>query len=368
MPIILSPAPATLPFAAPTLADALSRLRQDIFDAAGPSPRWQDSDLTRAIDRALDQYSFVMPWTQTALLPACGGSRLYAVPTAPGATQLPGQAGAGPSWWVESVEFPTGFFPRRMVPFRELLQPSLGTPPAPTVAANGSAAGPLNGAYQYAVTFLGIAGESAMSAPSAVLALAHQQAVVSVPLGPAPYCTGRTIYRIAGSGYPPYLWLATIAGNTTTSFVDAVADSGLGGAAPVADGTLNVPLIELQLPDSRLPDPANPGALAVTYASKHVLAANGTTVPEQHHDVVLLGAAAYACLAFQVPTNDLFDYQDGELRDHVSEVKTPEHWQATGTALLALFKDRLEAVKQQRDAAYAATSQWGSVPSRWQWT
>ena len=47
---------------------------------------------------------------------------------------------------------------------------------------------------------------------------------------------------------------------------------------------------------------------AVTYASKHVLAANGTTVPEQHHDVVLLGAAAYACLAFQVPTNDLFRY------------------------------------------------------------
>jgi hypothetical protein len=56
------------------------------------------------------------------------------------------------------------------------------------------------------------------------------------------------------------------------------------------------------------------------------------------------------------------------MRDRVSEVKTPEHWQATGETLLALFKGRLEEIKRQRDAAYAATSHWGSVPSRWQWT
>jgi hypothetical protein len=217
------------------------------------------------------------------------------------------------------------------------------------------------------VTYLGIAGETVVSAPSASLAVSHQQVVVSLPLGPLPYCTARTLYRTAGSGSPPYLFLETIADNTTSSFVDTIGDGGLGGSAPVADGTFNVPLLELQIPDSRLPDPTNPGVLAVTYASKHLLAMNGTTVPEQHHDVVLLGAAAYACLAFQVPTNDLFEYQDGELRDRVSEVKTPEHWQATGKALLALFKERLEDVKQQRDAAYAATSQWGSVPSRWQW-
>ncbi|MDB5074102.1 MAG: hypothetical protein JWO42_281, partial [Chloroflexi bacterium] len=362
------PSPAVLRFSAPTLADALVRLRQDIFDQAGASPRWQDGDLTRAIDRALDQYSFVMPWTQVALVPAVGGSRLYAVPTAPGATQIPGQAGAGPSWWVESVEYPTGLFPRRMVPYRELLQPLLGTPPAPGATLNGVTPGALNGTYQYVVTYLGIAGETAVSTPSASLLVPHQQTIVSLPLGPLPYCTGRNVYRTTGSGSPPYLLVAMIADNSTTSFVDTLGDGALGIPAPVADGSLNVPLLELQIADSRLPSPTNPGSLAVTYASKHVLAANGTTVPEQHHDVVLLGAAAYACLAFQVPTNDLFEYQDGELRDRVSEVKTPEHWQATGSALLALFKERLEEVKRQRDAAYAATSQWGSVPSRWQWT
>jgi hypothetical protein len=91
-------------------------------------------------------------------------------------------------------------------------------------------------------------------------------------------------------------------------------------------------------------------------------------VPEQHHDVVLLGAAAYACLAYQVPTNDMFIYQDGEMRDKVDEQRTPEHWLAAGTSLLALFKERLEEVKRQRDAGHAAVAQWGAVPARWGWT
>lgn len=363
MPIVLlPPAPAYPAFAPPTLADALARLRQDIFDQAGPAPRWQDADLTRAIDRALDQYSFVMPWTQVALVPGVGGSRLY---TLPPAVLAPPQ----PSWWVESVEYPSGCYPRKMVPFKEYVQPPLGTPPAPTAAQNGLAAGVLNGTYQYVVTFLGVGGETAASAPSGSIFVPHGQVNVTLPVGPAPYCMGRNIYRTAGSGAPPYLFVAGVADNATTTYLDLVGDGGLGAtAAPVADSTAGVPLVELQLPNDRLPDASNPQPLAITYASKHVLGAAGTTIPEQHHDVVLLGAAAYACLAFQVPTNDLFEYQDGELRDRVSEVKTPEHWQAAGQALLALFKERLEDVRRQRDAASAATAQWGSVPSRWQWT
>lgn len=96
--------------------------------------------------------------------------------------------------------------------------------------------------------------------------------------------------------------------------------------------------------------------------------ANGTTIPEQHHDIVLLGAAAHACLAIQIPTNDLFDYQDGELRDRVSEIKTPEHWLAAGKNLMAMFEARIKEIKEQRDAGFAELTQWGSVPSRWQWT
>src|ERR1035437_8699233 len=143
MPLVMPPAAPVPPFAMPTLGDALVRLRQDIFDQAGSSPRWQDSDLRRAIDRALDQYSFAAPWLRTALVPAVGGCRLYGIP----------DGGSGsPAWWVEAVEYPTGDYPRRYVPFQEMTQPSLGLAPTPTATVGG--AGPLSGAYRYRVSFL----------------------------------------------------------------------------------------------------------------------------------------------------------------------------------------------------------------------
>jgi hypothetical protein len=358
MPIFVPAGGAMLPFGAPAIGDALTRLRQDIFDQAGPAPRWQDSDLVRAIDRALDQYSFVAPWVQIALVPASPGSRLYPVPS---------NAVSGPPWWVEAVEYPTGQFPRVYVPYQELAQPSLGAPPAPTAAPSG-VFGPLNGTYQYRVTFLGVAGETLAGAPAAV-SVVNASVNLTLPLGPAPYCTGRRLYRtLAGGADGSQLLAATIADNTSTSYTDALPDAQLGAPLPTADSTLNAPIVELNIPDIQLPSTSNPGTVAITYASKHAWNASGTTIPEQHHDIVLLGAAAYACLAIQVPTNDLFEYQDGELRDRVSEVKTPEHWLAAGNNLLAQFKARLEEVKRQRDAAYAATAQWGSVPARWQWT
>lgn len=361
MPLILPSAPPALPFAAPTLADALARLRQDLFDqlAADPTlaPRWQDGDLTRALDRALDRYSAVAPWLQTALLPAVAGRRLYPVPPAIG----------GPAWWVESVDYPAGHYPRAFVPFRELAQPALGTPAAPVASAAGS--GAIAGLYRYRVTFLGIAGESVPSAPSASVAGPGDGVCLTLSLGPDPYCAGRAIYRTPANGADGTQQLvATIADNTTTSYSDAAPDAALGAPMPEADSTRNAPLLELRIPDSLLPGVAAPGSLAVTYAAKHVWAANGTTIPEQHHDVVLLGAAAHACLAYQVPTNDLFDYQDGELHDRVNEVKTPDHWQAAGTALLARFEARLADVKRRREAGAASVAQWGSVPARWQWT
>ena len=85
-------------------------------------------------------------------------------------------------------------------------------------------------------------------------------------------------------------------------------------------------------------------------------------------DIVILGAAAYAMLAYQAPTNDLFDYQDGELRDHVDERKVPAAWLAAAQRALAQFQDRLEQVKRQRNAGAAAINQWGDVSIRWQRT
>ncbi len=174
--------------------------------------------------------------------------------------------------------------------------------------------------------------------------------------------------RTAGGADGTQQLVATIADNTTLTYQDNITDGALAAPIPTADSTLNQPIFELRMPDSRLPSAANPQNIGVTFGSKHVWAANGTTIPEEHQDIVLLGAAAYACLTILVPTNDLFDYQNGELRDRVSEIRTPEHWLATGNNLLALFEARIKEVKEQRDAAFAEVSQWGSVPSRWQWT
>ena len=360
MTVYLGAAPAQPPFATPTIGDALTRLRQDIFDQAGPSPRWQDSDLTRAIDRALDRFSFIQPFVQTCLIAGVGGSRLYALP--PSATVF------GPGWWIEAVEFPTGFYPRRYVPYQELAQPGLGVPAAPTSAIAGPV-GLLTGTYRYRVTFVGVAGETMAGPSGASLTLAAGQATLTVPLGPSPYTRARNLYRTPANGADgTQLLVATIADNTSASYVDNAPDASLTLPMPTADTTAQAMLLELSLTNSQLPDPTAPGQLQATYGSKHLWASNGTSLPEQHHDIVLLGAAAYACLAFQVPTNDLFRYQDGELRDMVDEQKAPEHWLAAGTRLADRFEARLEEVKRQRDAQYAETAQWGSVPARWQWT
>ena len=366
MTLILPPALAALPFATPTLADALVRLRQDLFDqltVPGLVPsRWADGDLGRAIDRALDRYSLVAPWVRTALLPAVGGARPYPVLAAP--------SPAGPPWWVEGVECPSGCYPRAYVPFQERTQPGLGLPAAPV--AQPASGGALGGVYLYRVTFLGIAGETASSPPGLPVSLLGQAASVSLPIGPVPYCRGRALYRTAAGGADgTQLLVATLRDNTTTAYLDALPDAGLGAPLPAGDSTAEALLVELAIPDSRLPDPIAPGTLALTYASRHAWAANGTTVPGPHQDIVLLGAAAYACLAYQVPANDLFEYQDGALHDRVSEVKTPEHWLAAGNNLLAQFVERIEWVKRQRDAEGLPGERrlpgWGGVPARWGW-
>jgi hypothetical protein len=73
-------------------------------------------------------------------------------------------------------------------------------------------------------------------------------------------------------------------------------------------------------------------------------------------------------LAYQTPTNDLFAYQDGEMRDHVDERKVPAAWLAAARRALGQFQERLEQVKRQRNAGVAAITQWGDVSIRWQRT
>src|SRR5207245_660179 len=190
-----------------------------------------------------------------------------------------------------------------------------------------------------------------------VLALSNGAGNLTIPLGP-PGTVGRNIYRSKAGG--PLGYAGQVLDNTSTAYLDTLADASVGAAPPATDTTANLSQVVLKLNQSRLPvDTA--GTLTVTFAGKHQLTTAGTSVAEQHHDLVILGAAAYAMLAYQAPTNDLFDYQDGELRDHVDERRVPAAWLAAAQRALAQFQDRLEQVKRQRNAGAAAINQWGDV-------
>src|SRR5438270_13849342 len=80
-------------------------VRHDLADLDASAYRLTDATIQREIDRAVDRYSFVAPLWLASQVPTIKGSRLYPVPTG--------------AWWVERVEYPLNYWPKRFVPFRE---------------------------------------------------------------------------------------------------------------------------------------------------------------------------------------------------------------------------------------------------------
>ena len=105
--------------------------------------------------------------------------------------------------------------------------------------------------------------------------------------------------------------------------------------------------------------------MRVFYATKQQLDSNGSTIPEVHRDVIVLGAVAYALEAYQVPTNDNFDFQDGGLHDRVNDSMIPLAWLKTAQYKMQQFETRLTEIKQQRDFASSARVHWGDIPVRY---
>src|SRR5207245_1726591 len=99
--------------------------------------------------------------------------------------------------------------------------------------------------------------------------------------------------------------------------------------------------------------------MRVFYATKHQLDASGSTIPEIHRDIITLGACAYAMEAYQVPTNDNFEFQDGTLRDRVDDAKIPAAWLVAARSRMQQFEARLQEIKTQRDFASSARVHWG---------
>ncbi len=348
------------------LTDLEAAMRQDLFDPAGANQRWQTSDLDRALDKAVDRYSAYSPRVVVVDMTSVPGQRTYAFPS--------GMSPASGAWWVEQVEYPL------LVPGSALAAP--GSSPTLAVAAG---AGLGVGVYQYAVTFVTASGETTPGPMAGVTTTSGNQQVnlTSIPLGPtggSPNVAvlARRLYRTSAGG-SGLLLLATLADNTTTSYHDSAADAALGAAAPTVNtaGLLVYPPIRraflealgqgtftLKLADAELPADASL-VLRVSFGTRHQLDASGSTIPEAHRDVIVLGACAYALLAYQVPTNDNFAFQDGAVHDRLDDSMVPRNWRQAGVDMLGRFMDQLEEIKRQRDFASAAVAQWGDVPARW---
>ncbi len=349
------------------LTELENAVRQDLFDPAGPEQRWQTSDIDRALDKAVERYSAYAPHIMPVDMASVPGQRVYAFP-----------AGMNPTsgaWWVERVEYPL------LVPGSAIAAP--GSAPALALAAG---AGLDVGAYQYAVTFVTSSGETLPGPLASVTTTSGNQQVdlADIPLGPTSGGVGtrvlaRRLYRTSAGG-SALRWLSTLDDNTTTSFHDATADSALGAAAPTVNtaGRLIYPPIRrgfrenpglatftLLLTDAELPQDDRL-VLRVYFGTKHRLDADGSTIPAAHRDVIVLGACAYALLAYQVPTNDNFAFQDGAAHDRLDDSMTPKSWRQAGVDRLGRFLERLEAIKRGRELGSAAIAQWGDIPARWQ--
>ena len=315
------------------LSDIEAVLRLDLFDPAGANQRWSQADLDRAIDKAVDRYAQYYPnlvYTDITTQPY---QRTYPYPTS--------WDSAYPVWWLERVLYP--------------LQAYGSTFNAPTVGANamavtGTALGV--GVYQYAVTLLTQGGESTPSPLSAVTTTTSNQAVhlSAIPLGnnqttipgsATNTVIGRNVYRTQVGASTLYL-LVTLPDNTTTSYSDTIVDAALPNKPQVptvntsgvmlwppferefaeysnlydsttalaAGGNLGVqgavgsgqagtmtPSFTLKLSSAELPQDTSL-VVRIFYATKHQLDSSGSTIPEVHRDIIVLGASAYAMQAY----------------------------------------------------------------------
>jgi hypothetical protein len=385
------------------LSDIETMVRQDLFDPpGGPNMRWQTSDIDRAIDKAVDRYSQYYPNVVYTDMSSQPYQRTYAYPQSWNASY--------PLWWIERILYPLQAYGSYFAP-----------PAAGMIASAAAGAGLGIGAYHYAVTLLSQGGESTPSPVATVTTSNGNQQVnlTAIPLGPSSTATpgiatnqviGRNLYRTTAGGTPLYL-LATLQDNTTTSFTDTAGDNALSGkpspptvntsgvmlwppferefaeysnifdssTALAAGGNLGAqggigsgsspagsitPSFTLKLSSAELPQDATL-VMRIFYATRHQLDANGSTIPEVHRDIIVLGAAAYALEAYQVPTNDNFDFQDGALRDRIDDTKIPQAWLAAARSKMTQFEARLQEIKQQRDFAASSRASWGDIPARW---
>lgn len=383
------------------LSDVEAAVRQDLFDPAGSATqRWSNADLDRAIDKAVDRYSQYYPHIAYTDIAAQPYQRTYPYPASWNA--------ANPVWWLERILYPL-----------QAYGSTFAAPTTPPVATASGGSGLSTGSYQYVVTFLTQGGETTASPLATVTTSSGNQQVLlsmiptgltttQVPNTATNTIIGRNLYRSQANSSILYL-LTTLQDNASTSYTDTLPDASLLGraqppvvntsgvmlwppyecdfaeysnlfdstAALAAGGNLgpggsvgtggignSTPSFTLKLSQAELPKDTTQ-VMRVFYATRHQLDNAGSTLPEVHRDIIVLGACAYAMEAYQVPTNDNFDFQDGALHDRIDDTAIPQAWLNASRARMKQFTERLEEIKRQRDFAYSARAHWGDIPARW---
>jgi Holliday junction resolvase-like predicted endonuclease len=340
------------------LTTATANIRTDLNDLDNTNYRWTDATIQREIDRAVARYSTISPYLAATQIQTVSGARIYAAPSG--------------AWWIDRVEYPTGSFPRRLIPFLQRLSPLIPDPTSSVAADTGMTATPVSGGgslsagvYQYSYTFTTPGGGETKPYPTTVSATAASggsMALGAIPTGPSGV-TGRNLYRTKVGGSTLYL-LASIADTSTTSYTDTTPDTSLVTTAPAANSTSGIPILELDL----LTAPGDTThVIEITYATKHTLDGSGTTIPEMHHDALYLGAESFLAQQWLGNVNDNFDYVDGQFRDRVDDTKSTGFWQAFYNDLSRQFEARLRQIKEETNASIAITGQarWGDKPYRW---
>lgn len=336
-----------------TSTTALADLRLDLSDTNAASYRWTDAALNRAIDEALERYSWANPWMQATQLVPLVGQNIFPFP-----------AGA---FYIGAVEYPLGQWPKCFATFLERKSPLLPTPVWSNPSVSFAAGGALSaGLYQWAVTVVSPGGgETLPSVAASGTAGANQQATLgNIPAGP--YGTlARNVYRTVVGGAGSFKYAGQIPDNTSGSFTDSLADAGLGAVAPAANTTQNLDQFEVLLRPELRPDGIQ--ALEFTYATKHHLDVDGTTVPERHWQVLFLGAVAYAMWSYLPQVNDNFIYADGHLRDRVDDTASTVAWATQCDRAMRDFEAKLTVVKEESNAGITgAMAHWGDVPLRYE--
>jgi hypothetical protein len=315
------------------LSDVETMVRQDLFDPS--AARWQTSDIDRAIDKAVDRYSQYYPNIAQIDMQMEPYQRTYPYPTT--------WNNSYPVLWLEKILYPLQVYGTYYLP-----------PTSAPSAAKTAGAGLGVGTYQYLVTYLTQGGETT-AGPSVSVTTTNgnqQVSLTNIPVSnnisanpgvATNNVIGRAIYRTQVNGSTFY-YLTALQDNVTTAYTDTAADNALVttatpptvntsgvmvwppyerafseysnmydpntalarggnqgimgtiGDAPGPTGTQQASFT-LNISPAELPKD-NTLVMRVFYATKQQLDANGSTIPEVHRDVIVLGACAYAMEAY----------------------------------------------------------------------